>query len=124
MIARVGCRLMHKRQWRPEIAVMAMITFLLGEEMSEALAGRCRSVVATRAGARRHRIVIEHSRYPCRGRVAVVTGIRTLDVSRVLTRCRRTVVATDAGAEHLEVIDLRGRNERYCRMAVLANVRR
>lgn len=77
MIARIRCRQVVENERGPEIAAVAVVTFALSHEVTRALAGRGRAVMAARARAGAHARVIEARWQPGGRRVAdVALGCR------------------------------------------------
>jgi len=94
--------------WRcPYRRVMAIFTDICRLNVSRALAGRIRTIVATDTIAEDVHVV-ENCRRPGMGCVTVVAGIAACNMSRVLTGGANAVVAADAVSGKAGVIEYSG----------------
>ena len=114
-------RVIYGKYGRENIGRMAVLTNIAGLNVGRVLSGGFGAVMAADAVAADVHM-IEISRQPADGRVAVVAIIPARDMRRVFTGRRSAVVAGAAGAQHLSVIDRRGRRKGDCAVAVLANI--
>jgi len=114
-------RVIYGKYGRENIGRMAVLTNIAGLNVGRVLSGGFGAVMAADAVAADVHM-IEISRQPADGRVAVVAIIPARDMRRVFTGRRSAIVAGAAGAQHLSVIDRRGRRKGDCAVAVLANI--
>ena len=68
--------------------------------------------------------VIEVGRSPCRGRMAIVTGVAAGKMRRILAGCSHAIVAGEAGTKDLGVIHGIGRRPDDIAVAILTNIGR
>ena len=100
---------------------MAGLATVVGRDMRHALAGGCRTVVATETASCDLRVIDACGGTPGDDTVATFAGIAGVDMRRILARRRRAIVATHAIAGDAVVTKV-GRTPGIGCMASLATV--
>ncbi len=96
MIARVIGRHMRENLWCPGDGGVALIAFLVGDEMIYEFARRLHAVMAGRACTGSNRRMIEPGWQPGVRRMTIVTGVVAGDVTGMLTGGVDTIMTVKA----------------------------